>query len=166
LIGDIVLICKVKELVINDNHTIGESEGLYTMLTHPSSMLTVLDMNNASLSSIAARTLFTAVKDTNKLKELYISHNAITDDVAEDITTLLATNKSLLRLWMRGNPIRGETMLTIVQALRGNTTLQLLVVPSYLPAIKNRIRSIVQEINTKRKSQGILQKLTVEHWSF
>jgi len=99
------------------------------MLTHPSSVLTGLDMMDTSLSSIAARTLFTAVKDTNKLKELYISYNAITDDVAEDITTLLATNKSLVELWIRDNPISGEAMLTILQSLRGNTTLQQLLVP-------------------------------------
>jgi len=161
LISDIVLNCKAEELMISDNHTIGESGELYTMLTHPSSMLTELYIYNTSLSSIAARALFTAVKDTNKLKELNISHNAITDDVAEDTTTLLATNKSLVELWMSGNPISREAMLTIVQALRGNTTLQRLYVPSYPPAIKDRIRSIEQEINTKRRSQGILKKLTV-----
>jgi len=160
-IRDIVLNCKVEELGISYNHTIGESGELYTMLTHPSSMLTELYMWDTSLSSIAARTLFTAVKDTNKLMRLNINNNAITDDVAEDITTLLATNKSLVKLWMSDNPISGEAMLTIVQALRGNTTLQWLRVPSYPPAIKDRIRSIVQEINTKRRSQGILEKLTV-----
>ena len=64
---------------------------------------------------------------------------------------------------MSDNPISGEAMLTIGQALRGNTTLQQLVVPSYPPAIEDRIRSIVQEINTKRRSQGILEKLTVTH---
>jgi len=151
-------------LGISHNHTIGESGELYTMLTHPSSMLTGLDMYNTS--SIAARTLFTAVKDTNKLKELDISHNAITDDVAEDITTLLATNKSLVKLWMRGNPISGKAMFTIVQAPRGNTILQQLVVPIYPPAIEDRIRSIVQKINAKkRRIQGILEELTVTHIS-
>ena len=97
-ISDIVLSCKVEMLRINHNRTIGESEELYTMLTHPSSMLTRLHMDNTSLSSIAARTLFTAVKDTNKLKVLNISYNVITDDVAEDIATSLATNKSLVKL--------------------------------------------------------------------
>jgi len=67
---------------------LGESEELYTMLTHPSSMLTKLYIDNTSLSSVAVRPLFTAVKDTNKLKWLGIGYNAITDDVAEDITTL------------------------------------------------------------------------------
>ena len=161
-ISDIVLSCKVEVLSISSNHTIGESEELYTMLTHPSSMLTRLYMNYTSLSSIAVRTLFTAVKDTNKLKELYINNNAITDDVAEDIATSLATNKSLVALWMRYNPISGEAITRILQALRGNNTIQLLNVPSYPPAIEDRIRSIEQEINTKRRSQGIQEKLTVQ----
>ncbi|XP_065918942.1 protein NLRC5-like [Dysidea avara] len=161
-VSDIVLSCKVEVLFISDNHTIGESEELYTMLTHPSSMLTILYMSNTSLSSIAARTLFTAVKDTNKLKELSISDNTITDDVAEDFT-LLTTNKSLVKLWMRGNPISGGAVTRCLQALRGNNTLQVLHVPSYPPAIKDMIRSIEQEINTKRRSQGIQEKLTVEY---
>ena len=160
-VSDIVLSCKVEGLVISNNHTIGESEELYTMLTHPSSMLTTLYMDYTSLSSIAARTLFTAVKDTNKLKELFIIHNAITDDVADDFT-LLTTNKSLVELWMSGNPISGEAMIRCLQALRGNNTIQVLYVPRYPPAIKDGIRSIEQEINTKRRSQGIQEKLTVE----
>ena len=41
------------------------------------------------------------MKDNNKLKVLHISYNAITDDVAEAMTTELATNKSLVRLWMQ-----------------------------------------------------------------
>jgi len=134
---------------------LGESEEFYTMLTHPSSMLTELYMDNTSLSTIATRTLFTAVKDTKKLKWLGIGYDAITDDVAEDITTLLATNKSIKLLTMSGNSISGEAMVTILQGLRDNNTLQQLLVPSYPPAIKDRIRSIIQEINTKR-SQEIL----------
>ena len=37
-----------------------------------------------------------------------------------------------------------------------------LVVSNYPPAIKDRIRSIEQEINTKRTSQGMQEKLTVD----
>ena len=160
-VSDIVLSCKVEVLVISGNHKIGENKELYTMLTHPSSMLTKLIMGNTSLSSIAARTLFTAVKDTNQLEWLNISDNDITDDVADDITLLLTTSKSLVRLWMNANPISGEAMIRSLQALRGNNTIQELIVPSYPPAIEDRIRSIEQEINTKRRSQGIQEKLTV-----
>jgi len=160
LISDIVLSCKVKVLGISHNHTIGESGELYTMLTHPSSMLTLLYIYNTSLSSIAARALFTAVKDNTKLKELDIRHNAFTDDVVEDITTVLTNNKSLLKLWMTDNSLSGEAIVTVLQALKGDSVLQTLAVPSYLPNIYYRIRSIEQEINRKR-SQGIHEKLLV-----
>ena len=65
-VHDIVLSCNVEELRIDGNHSIGESAEFFIMLTHPSSMLTLLDMDNTSLSSTAARTLFTAVRHTEK----------------------------------------------------------------------------------------------------
>jgi len=127
-------------------------------------MLTRLVMSHTSLSSIAARALFTAVKDTNKLKVLNIYYNAITDDVAEDITTALATNKSLVELRMKDNPISGEAMVAILQALRSNNTLQKLVVPSYPSECRDRsrARSIEQEINANRRSLRIQEKLFIE----
>ena len=161
-ISDIVLSCKVERLWIYSNHTIGESGELYTMLTHPSSMLTKLDMYSASLSSVAARTLFTAVKDNNKLKILRIECGTITDDVADAIITALTINKSLEELYIYGNAISGETIVAILQALRGNNdTLKELRVSSYAPAIKEKIKSMEQEINTKRISQGVENKLEV-----
>jgi len=62
---------------------------------------------------------------------------------------------------MWDNPISGEAMVTTLDALRYNSTLQWLYIPSYPPAIMDRVRSIVQEINTNRRSQGIQEKLTV-----
>jgi len=160
-IRDIVLRCKVEVLWMFGNHTIGESRELYSMLTHPSSVLTRLAMSDTSLSSIAAITLFTAVKNTNKLKRLYINNNPITDDVAGTMATALAANKSLVRLWMSDNHINGEAMITILRALRDNSTLQEVYVSSYSSAIKNRIKSIEQEVNIKRRSQGIHEILTL-----
>ena len=46
---DIILSCKVERVGLNGNNTIGESEKLYTMLTNPSSKLTVLAMDRTSL---------------------------------------------------------------------------------------------------------------------
>jgi len=163
IINDIVLKCKIKALDISNNNTIGESEKLYTMLTH--SMLTRLDMHKSSLSSIAARTLFAAVRDTKMLKQLWIYYNSITDHVADDIVDALTINKSLVGLGMIGNPISGETVLAMLQALKGNMTLQELWVPvSPLSSEKwiiSEIKSIKAEINTKRRNQGIQGNLTV-----
>ena len=161
-VKDIVLNCKVEQLGISYNSTIGKSRELYTMLTHHSSVLKILFMVNVSLSPDGARMLFTAVKDNNKLEELNLNHNAITDDVIEEITAAVSTNKSLVKLGMKYNPISGEAIISALQALRINNTLQELEIPSYSPAIEDRIKSTVQEINTKRKSREIQEILTVK----
>ena len=162
-ISDIVLSCKIEDLSIYGNHTIGESPKLYTMLTDPCSKLAILYMIDITLSSFAAEMLFTAVKDSNSLKCLYINHNIITDDAVTQIATALATNKSLETLWMYGNPISGEGILTILKALGISSTLQWLSVPWYHSATKEMIKLIVQEINTKRKNQRVEDKLTVNY---
>ena len=163
-ISNIVLRYKVKELRIIGNRTIGECEELYTMLTHPSSMLALLNMNNTSLTPVGAKALFTAVKDSRKLKVLWVNYNNITDDVADDIFVALSVNKSLVELWIHGNKMSGEAIETILNSLRDNRVLQLLVVSSYPSEIEDRIRSKEQEINAKRKSQGVHNKLTVRFW--
>ena len=157
-VSDIVLSCKVEVLHLNGNHTIGESEDLYAMLMHPSSMLTELYMNHISLSSNAAVILFSAVKDANKLKKLEIHSNNITDDVVESICAALSINKSLVKLVMYRNPIDEAAIVTLLQAVKGNCTLKELCVPNYSPAIMGRI---VEEINAKRKSQAIKDMLKV-----
>ena len=43
--SDITVSCKVKELWLMGNYTIGEDEQLYTMLTNPSTMLETLYMD-------------------------------------------------------------------------------------------------------------------------
>ena len=163
-ISDIVLRCNVERLWISLNHTIGESADLYAMLSHPSSALTHLYMNYTGLSSIAAKALFVAVKNSNKLRGLYIYNNVITDDVADDIATTLTINLSLVRLEMSGNPISGEAMIVILQALLANNTLQILGVSCYPPEIEEKIRSLEQEVNEKRATQGIQKRLTVGQW--
>ena len=44
--------------------------------------------------------------------------------MADDITTALTINKSLVELWMHGNPIPGEIIVRIVQVVAYNDTLQ------------------------------------------
>ena len=160
-ISDIVLSCKVQEVLVSGNHTVGESRQLYTMLTHPSTQLALLNMRDTLLSSIGAKLLFTALKDAKKLKGLTINNNAITDNAVDNIATALTMNKSLLELWMWGNPISGEAIIIIIQALKKNDTLQELYIPTYHLAVTHRIRSIEQEINTKRSNQGVSKKLTI-----
>ena len=162
IISDIVLSCKVEWLDISGNHTIGENAELYTMLTVASSLLTKLCMIDISLSSFAARTLFTVVKDTNKLKWLNISSNTyITAEVVDELITALTTNRSLVTLIMTNTYTSGEAILTILEGLKSNSTLQVLWLPAYNPAVTSRIGTIKQEINIIRKSQGIPNKLRI-----
>ena len=161
VISDIVVNCEVEELAISGNHTIGESSGLYSMLNH-SSMLTRLHMNNTTLSSVAAKTLFNTVKDNKNLKELYVKNNNISDDATYCIITCLTLNKSLERLEMYGNPITGESIVKILQAFDENNTLLKLVVSRYSPTVKYNIETVTREINTNRKNQGVQEKLIVD----
>ena len=103
LISELTVKCKVKILVITGNHTIGEDQQLYSMLTNPSTELEQLYMRATNLSSRGARVLFTTIMKNNKLKVLYIEHNAIADDTCDVITTALQRNSCLVKLIMNGN---------------------------------------------------------------
>ena len=161
LISDITVKCKVKKLMIDRNHTIGEDEKLYSMLSHPSTMLEELNMYNTQLSSRAAIALFTAVKNNNKLKRLNIDINAISDDACDAITTALKSNNCLVALYMDNNPLTGEAMVTIVNSLKVNNTLELLWLPHCPEGIEKTISSLQEVINKNRESRGYLVKLMI-----
>ena len=163
LISDITLKCKVKELEINVNYTIGEDERLYTMLSDPSTMLEELYMWDTQLSSRAAIALFTAVKDNNKLKELNIEGNAITDDACGAIATALDRNSCLVRLYMYRNPLTDEAIVNIVNSLKVNNTLALLGLPQCPEGIKKTISSLQEVINKNRESRGCQLKLRIDY---
>ena len=162
LISELTVKCKVKRLWINGNHTIGEDQQLYSMLTNPSTELEQLYMYSISLSSKGARALFTSIMKNNKLKELYIEHNAITDDACDVITTALQRNSCLVKLSMYGNPLSDEAIINIVRYLEVNNTLQLLGLPDYPQAIKETIKSLQEVVNKKRESRGCQVNLEIK----
>ena len=161
LISDITVNCKVKVLVIEDNHTIGENEQLYSMLFNPSTMLEELNMYNTKLSSRAAIALFTAVKNNNKLKKLNIANNAITDDACDAITTALKRNSCLVKLFICDNPLTGEAIVNIVNSLKVNNTLQLLWLPKCPEDIKKIMSSLQEVIIKNRESRGCQVKVFI-----
>ena len=163
LISDITVKCKVKKLWIDGNHTIGEDEQLYSMLSHPSTTLEELYMWDTQLSSRAAIALFTAVQDNNKLKRLHIAYNIITDDACDAITTALKSNNCLDTLSMHHNPLTGEAIVTIVNPLKVNNTLSLLKLPQCPEGIKKTISSLQEVINKNRESRGCQVKLRIEY---
>ena len=161
LISELTVKCKVKELWIYGNYTIGEDQQLYSMLTNPSSVLETLDMRGTQLSSRAATDLFTAVKDNNKLKKLHIDNNAITDDACDAITTALKSNSCLFTLNMCYNPLSSEAILNIVQCLKVNDALQLLGLPECPEDIQENIISQQEVVNKNRESRGCQVKLKI-----
>ena len=64
------------------------------------------------------------MKDNNKLKELDIDINDITDCAIEALATALAINKSLVKLSVSHNHVSGEAAIALLQVLRSNDTLQ------------------------------------------
>ena len=154
LLSELTVKCKVKILVIVGNHTIGEDQQLYSMLTNPSTELEELNMFHTSLSSRGAKALFTTVKENNKLKKLSIDYNAVTDDACDVITTALQRNSCLVELIMWGNPLSSEAIINIVRCLEVNNTLQLLWLPHCPEDIQKNIRSLQEVFNKKRESRG------------
>ena len=161
LISELTVKCKVKVLWIVGNHTIGEDQQLYSMLTDPSNVLKQLMMYCTALSSGAAITLFTTLKDNNKLKVLNISTNDITDDALDAITTALESNSCLVDLLMVGNPLSSEAIINIVRCLEVNNTLQGLNLPNCPKSVQKNIISLQEIVNEKRECRGCLVKLEI-----
>ena len=166
MIRDLIVSCKVKELWLQGNHTIGEDEQLYSILTNPSTMLESLDMHDTQLSSRAAITLFNTLKDNNKLKELDITYNDVNDDASDAITTALESNSCLVKLIMYSNSLSREAIVKIVNSLKGNNTLAELWLPKCPEDIEKKISSLQEVINEKRENQGYQVKLIIDYGSF
>jgi len=159
-ISDITIHRRVEKLVIDDNHTIGEDFALYEILFHPFSKLLRLHMMGTRLSNCAAIMLFTALAKGSKLQELFISNNLITDEACEVIAATLM-NSLLVKLGMWGNKISAEAAKNLVQALKQNSTLEVLALPSYDKHVKRSIKIIEEEIRKKRESRGCQTDLEV-----
>ena len=163
LISDITVKFKVKELAISYNHTVGENEQLYTMLSNPLTQLEELLLYNTKLSSKSAIALFKALENNNKLKTLCIYKNNITDDACDAITTALKRNSCLEVLYIHTNPLTGKAMLKIVNGLEVNNTLANLQLPVCPEGIKKKIRSQQENINNKRRRRGCQVRLNIIH---
>ena len=146
------------------NYTIGEDEQLYSILSNPSTMLERLSLCDTQLSSTAAIILFNTLKGNNKLKQLYINNNDVTDDASDAITTTLERNSCLVNLYMDRNPLTGEAIVNIVNGLKGNNTLARLWLPICPEDIQKRISCLREDINEKRESRGCQVKLSITYW--
>ena len=154
LVSEITIHCKVKQLKINGNDTIGEDQRLYSILTDPSSVLEVLVMNHVKLSSTAAHNLFVALKVNNMVRRLDVEDADITDDVCDIIAAALENNKCLVELSMRdNNAMTGKGIKSIVQALKCNSTLEWLFLPDCPEDTEKMVNSHQISINKQREKQ-------------
>ena len=160
-ISTLAIHCRVEVLVISGNHGIGEDPALYDMLSLPSSRLVRLYMRRTSLSSTSAIKLFTALVIGNKLQQLNITNNLITDETCDIIATALVSNTALVKLEMWGNKVSPEAAQRIVQALLHNNTLEALDIAHYPEDIWKRIKLLQEEVNKNRESRGCQAKLSV-----
>ena len=150
-VSDIAIHCRVEVLDIRGNRTIGEDPDLYVMLDSPRMEL---DMRSTGLSSPSAINLFATLTKRNKLR-LNISDNSITDEACDFIATKIA-DTSLVELRMTSNKISAEAAQHLVQAIKKNSTLQVLQLPFYTEDVKEKIRSLQEEIVENRESKTIL----------
>ena len=158
-ISDITLGCQVEILNIKRNTSACENERLYSMISDPSSVVGELDMQSTKLSSTAAIKLFTALRDSKKLRILNVADNDITDEACDAIIMAMKKNTSLVELYIDRNPISVVCTHLIVEALKYNKTLQLLWLPHYSDDVKKSIRLSAEEI---RKSRDFQVKLKID----
>ena len=118
-------------------------------------------MYNTNLSCRGARELFTAVKENNKLKYLFIAGNAITDDACDVITTALQRNKCLVKLSMSQNSLSSTAIINIAKCLVVNDTLKFLRLPQCSHSIQEDITSLQERVNNERKARGCQVKLGI-----
>ena len=123
-ISEIAINCKVKELSVSGNKSIGEGNKIYSIISEPTSMLEILHMQFINLSLNALIKLFTALGENNTLKELCISNIIHIDGKTFDvIISAMKKNSSLVELYIQNIAINGECAQLIVESLKHNNTL-------------------------------------------
>ena len=163
-LSDIIITCKVKVLNISYNKAVAETPHFFkTILSDPSSVIKYLYMWNSNYTTISwAIELFSSLKENKTVKELWINSNNISDDVCSAICTAAHMNNTLRVLNMWDNPISGQASRLILDALKDNTALEKLILPSYPVDVTQDITVLQQVVNKERKRQGCKKKLEIE----
>ena len=160
-ISEIAINCKVKELSISGNKSIGEDYKLYSILSEPTSMLEILHMQSINLSLNALIKLFAALGENSKLRELCISNIInIDDETCDAIISAMKKNSSLVELYMQHIAINGGHAQLIVESLKHNSTLQKLFLPFHF--IIEGIRLSAEGVNKNRDSCKCQTQLEIE----
>ena len=158
---DLTILCKVENLYIDGNLTIGEDHTLFDILSHPSS-LKCLSIVHTRLSSSAAASLFTKLAKGNILRNLEITIDNPTDETYDVITATMKDNTSLVCLEMSTDNVSENDIHNIMKALHLNNTVQKLVLNTCLEDVKGKITVLQDIVNKKRESRGCQVKLCIE----
>ena len=161
-ISNIAIHCKVKQLVINGNHTIGESSDFYKILSDPASNLKRLHMKDISLSSKFTIVLFTELAKNNRLQCLEISNNPITDDAGDTIATTMQKNTTLSELWMWGTKFTAAAAERCAKELVDNDNLEKLYLPLYSDDNQRKIQCMQDKINEARVYRACCKQLIIK----
>jgi len=159
-IRDLTIHRGLKCLWIDGNRTIGENHTLFSILSHPSSKLTLLSIMHTGLSSRAAISLFRELAKGNKLHILYVHIYNPTDKTLDVIATTMKENTSIVHLGMMTSDPKNAQR--IVEALLLNNTVKVLRLSPLHRDLRMKIAFLISLVNKERTSRGCQTKLCVK----
>ena len=160
-LADIVINCRVEELDISYNKTIGQTEEFFRTILSSPSLLKTLHIRDIYLSSRSVIMIFTLLKEKKtKLKVLHMADNDITEDACDIIAETLKVNSTLEYLDIHGNDISKEALQLIMK--HNNTLTELLVPSNYSASDKEQILALQYIVNEERKLCECQAKLNVK----
>ena len=116
-----------------------------------------LSNNNLGPSAIM---IVRALKESSKLQILSLNNNNMTGKVAEDLANVIKNNPDLEQLYLSNNSL-GPCAIMILQALKGNSKLQILNLNS-----NNMTGKVAKDLANVIKNNSYLEQLGLEENNF
>ena len=110
------------DISCNQINTFKAAECIANFLLHNSKM-EELDISNNFMQATAIRKVFKSMRNISKLRKLYIHHNMITNEVADDIAVILSQNARLEELDISHNNLQTSGATKIFQGITHISTL-------------------------------------------
>ena len=143
---------RLKVLNICDNNLSAYvAKDLVTIIKN-NSCLEKLYLSNNSLKTSAALIL-KALKEKSVLKILHLNNNLMTEEIAEDLATVIRNNSSLEKLCI-GNNMLGLSAVMVLQALKEHSRLKVLNIND-----NNLTAHVAEDLATIIKTNSSLEKL-------
>ena len=147
--------CELKFLNLNSNNMTGEvAEDLANVIKTNSHLEQLgLESNNLGSSAII---ILQALKENSSLQILYLNNNNMTGEVAEDLANVIKNNPDLQKLYLSNNNL-GPSAIMILQALKGNSRLQILNLNN-----NNMTGEVAEDLANVIKTNSHLEQLGLE----